>query len=318
MNSCLICALANQEIPDMKRLFLLAFIAFSLQGYACDICGCSGSTNYLGILPLVQQNLAGFRFQYTGFTHPNTDENFNGQSRVLSDRYYHTEAWFRFYPTERWQVFTFIPYKWNVRTESERTTTIQGIGDIKLMANYALIQPKDETADWKHFLLLGGTISAPTGKYMQRDETKAMLPAWFQIGTGAWGVGANVFYTMRYKKVGLNLNAQYVYNGKNELDYQFGDQTSISLTAFYWWDVKKTTVLPQAGLGLDHFGQDVQFDSPQTITGGTRLVGTLGFDWYIDRFLISGFYQLPVTQQLPEAQPAFDMRFGFSASVFFN
>jgi hypothetical protein len=83
MNSCLICALANQEIPDMKRLFLLAFIAFSLQGYACDICGCSGSTNYLGILPLVQQNLAGFRFQYTGFTHPNTDENFNGQSRVF-------------------------------------------------------------------------------------------------------------------------------------------------------------------------------------------------------------------------------------------
>lgn len=302
----------------MKKILLIALITFSLSGQACDICGCSGSTNYLGILPLVQQNLAGFRFQYTGFTHPNTSENFNGQSRVLSDQYYHTEAWFRFYPTERLQVFAFLPYKWNTRTETERTTTIQGIGDVKLMANYALLQPKDETALWKHFLLVGGTISAPTGKYMQRDETKAMMPAWFQIGTGAWGAGANLFYTVRYKAVGLNLNAQYMHNGKNELEYQFGDQTSVSLTAFYWLDVKKTTILPQVGVGYDYFGQDKSFGDPEAITGGSRLVATLGFDWYVNRFLISGFYQLPLTQDLPTAQPVFDTRIGFSASVFFN
>jgi hypothetical protein len=48
------------------------------------------------------------------------------------------------------------------------------------------------------------------------------------------------------------------------------------------------------------------------------VVSTFGFDWYINRFLISGFYQLPIAQDLPAAQPVFDTRFGFSASVFFN
>lgn len=303
---------------NMKQLLLVLLLAISGTGYACDICGCSGSTNYLGILPLVQQNLTGFRFQHTSFNHPNTSENYNGNSRVLSDEYFHTETWFRFYPTERLQVFAFVPYRWNVRTETERTTTIQGIGDIKLMGNYALLQPQDETASWKHFLLVGATLSAPTGKYMQRDDTKAMLPAWFQIGTGAWGAGANLFYTVRYKAVGLNLNAQYMHNGKNELQYQFGNQTNLALTAFYWLDVKKTTVLPQIGIGVDHFGKDEQFGSLESITGGTRVAATLGVDWYINRFLITGFYQLPLVQNLPDAQPVFKTRFGFSASVFFN
>lgn len=303
---------------NMKKLLLIILLFTVIYGKACDICGCSGSTNYIGILPLVQQNLAGFRFQYSSFTHPNTPDNFNGQSRVQKDAYVSSEMWFRFYPTEKMQVFAFVPYKWNTRTESERTTTIQGIGDLKLMANYAIVQTTDESAAWKHFLLMGATISAPTGKFMQRDETKAMLPAWLQIGTGAWGAGVNLFYTIRYKSAGINLNAQYMHNGKNELQYRFGDQVNTSITAFYWLDVNKTTVLPQVGLAFDAFAKDQSFDAPETITGGTRLVATLGFDWYINRFLLTAFYQLPLAQELPNAQPVFNTRLGFSATVFFN
>jgi hypothetical protein len=303
----------------MKQFFFLLALLFFSRGYACDICGCSGSTNFLGILPLVQQNLAGVRFQYTKFNHPNTNDNFNGESQVFSDEYFHTEAWFRLNPAKRIQVFAFVPYKWNVRTESERTTTIQGVGDVQLMGNYNIILPEDSsTAVWKHFLRAGLSLRMPTGKYMQRDETKAMLPTWFQVGTGSWGTGVNLFYTVRYKKLGLNLNAQYMHNSTNEMQYHFGNQTAISLMGFYWLDIKRSTFLPQLGVGLDYFGEDESYGVPESSTGGSRFVATFGVDWYINRFLISGFTQMPLAQNLPDAQPTFAARFGFSTSVFFN
>lgn len=302
-----------------KYVTVIAVLTFSFPSKACDICGCSTGGSYLGILPQFQRNLAGLRFQYRNFMHPNTELNMNGESQVLEDRFYTTEAWMRFYPSDRIQLFIHVPYTLNQRFETMRTTTIEGIGDIRLTANYSLINTGDSILrNWKNLLLIGGGIKLPTGKYQQRDETRLMLPASFQVGTGAYSLLFNVIHTLRYKSWGINTTLQYSMNGRNEISYDYGDQYSAAFSLFYWKGTRSGSFLPNAGISYEYSNKDYQYDVIKPYSGGSVTLFNAGLDIYLNRFLINTFVQVPVSHNIPSSQPAGQLRLGGGISFFFG
>ena len=306
----------------MKRKIslLVAFTVFSISLFACDICGCGAGTNYLGVLPQFNRNLAGLRFQYSNFLHPSSNVNTNdATSQVLEDRFYRTEAWLRYYPADRWQLFATVPYSINERLETQRTTEISGIGDINLNLNYTLVDFGDSIkTDWKNLLLIGGGTSLPTGKYQQRDETKLMLPAAFQVGTGIYTFNLHLIHTLRYRTWGLNTNLRYTFKGENELSYDYGNQFTGAMALFYWGETKKFAYLPSIGIAVDDFEQDYQYDVLKEYTGGTVASLTAGLDLYLGRFLVNMFAQLPFHKDIPLAQPSTQTNLGVGVAYFFD
>lgn len=306
----------------MKRTKFLAITLslFSLNALACDICGCGSGMNYLGVLPQFNRNLAGLRFQYSNFLHPSTNVNSNdASSQVLEDRFFRTEAWMRYYPADRWQLFVTVPYSVNQRMETQRTTQIEGMGDINVNVNYTLLDYGDSiSSDWKNLLLVGGGAGLPTGKYQQRDDTKLMLPAGFQVGSGAFSYNLQLIHTLRYRTWGLNTNLRYTFNGENELSYDYGNQFSGAMALFYWGETKKFAYLPSVGVSLEHFEQDYQYDVLKEFSGGNFVNLTVGLDLYIKRFYINTFVQIPLSQEIPSNQPSGKANAGIGLAYFFG
>jgi len=305
----------------MKRAIFILFtgiLFYTNSSQACDACGCSTSMSYLGIVPMTQNHLIGLRYNFQSFDHPITSVSSSGEGLVLQDRFHTTEIWGRYSANERLHIFYSIPYRYNQRVEENGHSAASGIGDIQLMANYNLIIQDVDTANWKHFLRVGLHTGLPTGKFMQRDPNKAMYPLWFQVGTGSWGFGLQTFYTVRYKKVGLNTNVRWTYLTQNELDYQPGSRLVSSLQGFYWLNVGRLTLLPQIGVNMEHFEMDQQYEADVIETGGTRMSTAIGLDMYLDNALISIFASQPFWQNIPDEQPAATPNIGFSVAYYIN
>lgn len=303
-------------MKNIKYLLISTLFLFSSQTEACDACGCSTSMSYLGIVPMTQNHLIGLRYNFQSFNHPSTSISSSGEGLVIKDQYHTAELWGRYSANERIHIFYSIPYRYNERVEENTSSSASGIGDIQLMANYNLLIRDVDTADWKHFLRVGIHTGLPTGKYMQRDPNKAMYPMWFQVGTGSWGYGIQAFYTARYNKMGLNTNLRWTQLTENELQYRPGSRLLSSLQGFYWLNVGKFTLLPQAGVNLEYFEIDRQYEIDVTETGGTRTSLALGVDIYLEKALISIFTSKPFWQNIPDEQPAATPNIGFSLAYY--
>ncbi len=290
---------------------LLFMFGLSPNTYACDICGCGPGGSFTGILPQFQRNFIGLRYQYRQFNHPNTELNKNGNSRVYSDVFHRSEIWGRYNPHPRIQMFAFVPFHYNIRNESMRTTEKQSIGDIQLMANYMLINTGDSVdTQWKNTLMGGARIKLPTGKYQMRDETKLLLPLAFQPGNGAYGYTFNLIYTTRINKWGMNTDFFYTINTKNELEYQMGNAIQSSLSLFYVHTTPRGMLLSSLGLAYENMKKDLDFGTVKPYTGGTYVLLNAGLDFYMNRFIVNVFAQQPVYAKIPSHQALSSIRFG--------
>lgn len=290
-----------------KKIVLMCLITLGSYHtlFACDICGCSVfSGPFNGILPQFTKNLVGIRTSTQKFTHPNTELNYNGNSRVLEDRYYTSELWFRYYPTKKLQTFLFIPFKYNQRIETEKNNSLYGIGDIYASALYPLFKSSDSSKSLTNYnWLLGGGIKLPTGKYQQRDANKTMLPVGFQTGNGAYSFLASSNFTVRKAALGLNTQINYTVNGTNELDYKFGNAFSGIVTAFYWKKMNRISLLPSIGILYEKSDKDIQYKIEKMNTGNDALSTNIGIEMYAGQWLISAYYQKSLYQKLYASQP---------------
>jgi hypothetical protein len=285
---------------------------------ACDVCGCAGQGAFSGIYPQFTRNLVGIRYSNSLFQHPNTSLNFNGDSKVLTDEFLRMEAWTRIYLHPRIQFLASLPYQVHTRTETLRTTEINGVGDLSVTVNYAILQTPDSLLTRKsHTLLAGFSISLPTGPYQARDADLSLLPAQFQIGTGAYGFSPQLNYTIRVKGLGLNTDLRYTHFTENERSYQFGNRAMAALRLFYWFEKGQTSIVPHIGAGLDWFDRDTEFDVAKPETGGTLYQLFAGFDFVRPGFFIQAGAQIPLEMTLPESQPVPDFRLGLALGVLF-
>ncbi len=262
--------------------------------YACNACGGASGGAFSGILPQQNNNFIGIRYAQKRLS--NDGLQFETATPAEYHRYNSIDVYGRFYLWPKVQILAYVPYGIHtMHVAGSPTETISSIGDITLLANYNIVNTANSDHLIKHNWFAGGGVKMATGKYQQRNSSRIMLAPGFQVGTGAYSFVANTIYTMRYKNAGFNLNAQYKVNGTNELDYRFGNQFNASALFFYWKNIDKVALLPNAGISSEMVRTDTQFDRDVDNTGGRNLFATGGVDLYWKKFGLGGYYQYPLS-----------------------
>lgn len=298
----------------MKKLKLILIAVFGLCSavvLACDVCG-GGSLGFSGAQPLLTQGFIGFQSSFQGFKHPSSSLSSSGSGLVLRDSYRSFEIQGRKNFGKKWQGSISIPYRIHRRIEEEQSTQLSGLGDIQLALRYQVLDRQDPTKLLVHFLAVDGYLGLPTGKYMQRDAQKSMLPIWMQLGKGAWQYGAGVNYSVRYKKVGLNMLANNRYFTENELSYKVGNQSFISSNLFAVIPVKGLSFVLNAGSAWEQLAADTQFGNQVPESGANRMYAQAGVSVLYRNWMGSVNFQNAIDQRLSAQQPKVTAMTAFS------
>lgn len=302
----------------MKTFISVAVaMVIAANAFSCDVCGCSLGGNYFGILPLYGKNFVGLRWSQASF-HSYIYPTPNIPAQQSNDTYAKMELWARYYLTKRVQLFAFIPYAYNSMNGTDQVVRAQGLGDLSLMANYVIFNNSMEKSDWKQTLIAGGGIKLPTGKFSLTDKGK-IINRNFQMGTGSVDLNLNAVYTIRYKKVGLNIESGYKINTRNNSDYLFGNQFRFSSQLFFWQTAGPISLLPHAGANYELAAMHHDGDIIQVNTGGSAVLASAGLDIYVGRFTVGVNIQQPVAQHYNSDQTAdITSKSRWTATLVFN
>jgi len=285
----------------MKKYILGSLLLISsMQSRACDVCGCSASNQYLGILPQTYWNFAGLQYEYGSFssTHPSL---FEGKPNEHSNDYYNTvQAWARYNIGRRLQVFLFVPYHYNIDHADGMRSSSSGLGDISLLVNRIMIKDKGAAAGWGQQLIAGGGLKLPTGRNTGITAPDRLGLPNIQPGTGSWDFIMNANYTVRYNKQGLNLDCAYTFTTANKDNFKYGNRFNAGLMGYYSLKFKNGfTLLPQLGARYQYTLHDYDNYSKKWLneqSGGYLCYGDAGLQVWYRQFGLRLNYQLPISQ----------------------
>lgn len=293
----------------------LTFVLLSNFSQACDICGCSVGGMYVGILPQFQQHFVGLRYQFREF---DTKHFVNNNPVFSTDRFHSVELWGRFYPHRKVQVMAFMPLNIFSKDENNRSIQTVGQGDLQLITNYMVLNTADTAISWwKHNLLVGGGLKLPTGEF-NHYRNDSLLNANLQSGTGSWDFLLNANYTVRYKKVGMNIETNARFTTANVHGYRFGHRLNGALRFFMWTKIKKSSLVPHLGLLVDFAMKDRKKNLIVPETGGIFLSPQAGLDIYIwGKWMIGGSVSHAVWENIGGGLISSGWRAQFQTSILF-
>jgi hypothetical protein len=186
----------------------------------------------------------------------------------------------------------------------------RGFGDVAFGARYTLLVKTND--------LLMGSVSAkvPTGAYKLLDGEGAVNEPTIQPGTGSYDGVVALYYARHQfpKAVEWFVSGSWRINGRNPLEYRVGDEAVVTAGASYSAGQRWVFSLQVSGrhAGRDDFrGEGV----PSTGSDAFALAPGVRFRTG-DRLELYGYVQLPVYQDVNEAQlaPRAGFVFGFSKS----
>ncbi|HXH18681.1 MAG TPA: hypothetical protein VNJ07_06320 [Chitinophagales bacterium] len=277
----------------MQKIISIAGVYCVMMPAIACTCGSLAGGGYYGILPQFHKNAAGLRWFHRSFETVALDE-----SEIVSTETFTTlELWGRYYPVNRLQLLAFVPFNFSKREEGD-TERKHGFGDASFSANYTLFNTSDHCEKkWRHLFLAGAGIKLPTGKYRIGDS-KGMVNPYLQPGTGSVDFTFSSIYSVQYKKLGVQADAEYRINTKNKSDFKFGNRINSSLKLFYWQNAGKVSMLPNAGINWLSAAPDEEYGNVLTHTGGNELLATFGLDVYLWRFTCGFTYRHPAYQNI--------------------
>lgn len=280
----------------MKIFSMLLLMLVTTSTFACDICGCSGAGNTLGILPHYQRSFIGLRSFYQSYE--NIDALYEGDN--LKDYFIQTNLWGRYAFGKRWQVIGVLPYNINHRTYNNQT--LKGIGDASVLANYTLVNTIDSMKTFRHHLMLGTGAKLSTGDFME-DELFADIPANFRLGTGSFDALFNMVYTLQYQGFVFSANANYRLTTENKTrSYKFGNQTNVTGYLAYQQRMQNWAFQPYAGASFEHLEKDKHYDIEQHGTGGKAFYGLVGVEAAYNQYSFGVNYQAPISQSYGDGE----------------
>lgn len=285
-----------------KHINMVAFFLCMSAGFtasACDLCGCATSGGIPGVLPGYRNHFAGIAYQYQSFesTHPT----YAGETGSLQsqDGFHSFTAWGRWYPTKKLQVLLSLPYHYNYVKEAGHTTIMQGLGDMRILADYRLIDTEDSNNNgWRHMVFAGGGIKLPTGKRGMTSKEGIVLSN-MQPGTGSWDFLLHGNYTLRYNKAGINIDLLYQLNTVNKFDYRYGNRWNGSLNLFLLQETGKLTWQPQLGVRYLHSDTDkssYRYSIKNPYSGGYQAYLMAGTGIYFKDLAFSISYGIPAIE----------------------
>lgn len=274
--------------------------------YECDLCGCSTSSGSFGFGTLSNANFVGLRYIYQSY------ESKNGiyVNSPKTKEYFNTvQLWAQVPVYKNFYVSATVPYQDLKRQYEDRSEHIKGIGDITAIGWYKLQFKKrrnnnSEDIDYNknpsdtspHSLQLGLGIKLPTGKF-EESLTDRVNPG-FQVGTGSFDGIVALGYSLGLDRFGVNTMATYFIKGNNKNDYQFGNQFSYALNAYYMFPFQKFNLTPFVGISGDSYGNIRQYGETLNQTDGDILNSNFGLEMTTKRLIFGANYVTPVSQNL--------------------
>ena len=287
----------------LKYILLFFFVAAVNSTKACDVCAGGSRFSFSGLRPLNQQHFVALSHQYQSFKHPLSSFSSSGEGRVLRDSYQSINVEGLYSLGKKWQLGIMVPFKTHSRIEEHRETQIRGVGDITVGPSFRWLSIANDSSLFKHFLRAEFMLGLPTGKYMQRDASLSMLPAFFQLGTGAWSYALNLRYSLIMGDLGISLSTSYTQFSSNELDYKLGSISSIDLPLFYLFRLGTWEIIPQVGMTYENISRDSQYGVLNQNTGSSRYLFSSVLSIKRGAWIASFSARSVVNQQLPELQP---------------
>lgn len=280
----------------------------------CNVCGCGVGSNHYGILPQFQKNFVGVRYHNKTYrSHLGMDH----AAMYSNESFQSVELWARFYPTKRLQVFAFVPYKINERTEGMDALRLKGIGDASVSVNYSLINTYDSASSLlKHNLMVGGGVKLPTGNF-QAIHDGLTVNQNFQLGTGSVDFLVNMIYTLRYSSLGLNTEAAFTQTTTNPDEYRFGNSATGAVSLFNVFTASSFTIMPYVGISGEFFMDNRQYNIPFEDTGGWAMLYLTGLEVYYKNIALGALAQFPGKQELFNGHVTANNRYSAHVTVMF-
>jgi hypothetical protein len=300
--------------------FLITFVALLLatSTFACDVCGCSGAGNTLGILPHYQRSFIGLRTFYQRYDNVNPLYEADG----LQDYFVQTNLWGRYAFGKRWQIIGVLPYSINHRiTEGSgqalSNQTLHGIGDASALVNFTILNTMDSTKVFKHHLMVGTGAKLPTGDFME-EELFADIPANFRLGTGSLDALFNLVYTLQYQGFVFSTNASYRLATENKTrNYQFGNQANVMTYVAYQQRNVNWAFQPYLGASFEYLQKDTHYNIEQHGTGGQAIYGLAGVEMAYNQYSFGVNWQMPISQNYGDGELENKGRFTASLTYLF-
>lgn len=322
-----------KDLLNNTKVYLLLFNLLSIVTYStnpfpsdyrifleedCDACGCSNNGGSLGMGGIVDNNFVGIRYLYQQYE---SKDGIFDNSPKIEESFNTLQIWSRIPITEKLEVQVFVPYHFHDRNYIDKTTSINGLGDISLFANYTLINQQkgnyneltDKVTTTNHLLKIGAGLKLPTGNFDERNNN-AINPS-FQLGTGSLDYVANVQYVYKYNKFGLTNHANYYYKTNNKKEYRFGNQFNFNSAFFYVFkDSQKHSFVPSLGLSGEFYQSNKKFNLAIKNTKGYALFTNIGIEYNTETITFGAMGMYPIHQNL--AQGTIQVR--YRTSLYLN
>lgn len=280
----------------MRILITVVVLLLTTSTFACDICGCSGAGNTLGVLPHYQRSFIGLRTFYQHFENVSPlYENDNFQ-----DYFIQNNLWGRFAFGKRWQLIGVLPYSINHRTFNNQT--LNGIGDASILANYTIINTIDSMKTFRHHLMVGSGVKLPTGDFMA-EELFQDIPANFRLGTGSLDVLLNMVYTVQVQGFIFSANTSYRLTTENQTrNYKFGNQFNGMAFLAYQQRMDNWAFQPYIGASFEYLEKDKHYDYEQVGTGGNATYSLVGVEAAYNQYSFGVNWQMPLSQNYADGE----------------
>ena len=274
----------------------------------CDACGCSANGGSMGFSSMLNNNFTGIRYVNQSYS---TKSGIFNNSPWIDENFNTTQIWARIPISNKIQITTLLPYHSNNRKLITEKESIQGLGDVTLMAMYSFYETKSDSTAVVNKIQFGCGIKAPIGKY--NSTNNGTLNPSFQLGTGSWDFLLVSEYVIKKKQFGINTSLSYTFKQENQQHYQFGDQFNYGGTLFYLLDLNKIKFVPQAGIAGEIYQSNLQFQQKIADTKGDVVFGKLGIEIGKNKFSLGANLLMPINQNL--AGGNIEAKYRFSLNV---
>jgi len=225
---------------------------------------------------------------------------------------------------ERWQLMAITPFIRNNMDMKMKNAmgmvmdmsmdTLEGLGDISLLANYVIYTDAPIRATER--LSLGFGLKLPTGNNTTRSTNGKLVHAMMQAGSGSWDPLLTINYMRAWYPLVMQVSGFYHLTTKGDEGYEFGDQIGLDV-------MLRRQVSDYFNLGLAfnaiHTVKDIDHDGKYTKstmndnvnnTGLTSILITPGVQYKIPSSggSVGLKYQLPIYQDVNGYQQVLDSR----------
>ncbi len=300
-----------------KKLSIIAFMLIVSSYWACDICG-----NYMGLTPYQNRNSVSFSHRYRVF---NGYRYYQSNSQLFPKNAYRTmhgappedslhpvvnthssydfesfkvfELRFKYFVAKRVELNAFVPLLNNKSQINEVYQKQTGFGDISLNTGYHLVLPHEDSTV-KQKLVIGAGIKLPTGYCGLLDASNHRMALEMQCGTGSVDGFVYFNYYLMFKKIGMNLNLSFKFNGENKYHEKMCNSATNFLSVFYKCRVKQLGIYPSLQANYEYTKGLKNNGVLEKGSGVDCLLLGPGLDFYFKSFSLTTGWQFTATEKI--------------------